>query len=120
MNESRESFRKVDMTFEEKAFYDILIAMREQHNFEYGEDEEIDGIIVNQKCKDLAKKIKDKIDEESMFADWLNNQNVRDSLKLKIKILLVKSGYPPLYSEEVFNEVMDQVENFEENSLDND
>lgn len=114
MNESRESFRKIGLTFEEKAFYDILIAMRDQHNFEYGTDKEIDGIIVNDKCKTLAKKVKEIIDTKSSFADWLNNQNVRDQLKFDIKICLVKNGYPPQYSPEVFNKVMEQVENFEE------
>ena len=33
-----------------------------------------------------------------------------------IKICLVKNGYPPQYSPEVFNKVMEQVENFEEYS----
>ena len=56
------------------------------------------------------------IDTKSSFADWLNNQNVRNQLKLEIKICLVKNGYPPQYSPEVFSKVMDQVENFEENS----
>ena len=32
----------------------------------------------------LAKKIKDIIDTKSSFADWLNNQNVRNQLKLDI------------------------------------
>ena len=64
----------------------------------------------------LAKKIKDIIDTKSSFADWLNNQNVRNGLKLEIKICLVKNGYPPQYSPEVFNKVMEQVENFEEYS----
>lgn len=111
MNESRESFRKIGLTFEEKAFYDILIALRDQYNFEYGIDREIDGVIVNDKCKLLAKKIKEVIDIKSSFADWLNNQNVRNQLKLDIKICLVKNGYPPQYSPEVFK-VMEQVENF--------
>lgn len=114
MNESRESFRKIGLTFEEKAFYDILIALRDQYNFEYGIDREIDGVIVNDKCKLLAKKIKEVIDIKSSFADWLNNQNVRNQLKLDIKICLVKNGYPPQYSPEVFNKVMEQVENFKE------
>ena len=56
------------------------------------------------------------IDTQSSFSDWLNNQNVRNKLKLDIKICLVKNGYPPQYSPEVFNKVMEQVENFEENS----
>jgi type I restriction enzyme R subunit len=114
MNESRESFRKIGLTFEEKAFYDILIALRDRYNFEYGIDREIDGGVVNNKCKLLAKKIKKVIDIKSSFADWLNNQNVRNQLKLDIKICLVKNGYPPQYSPEVFNKVMEQVENFKE------
>ena len=40
---------------------------------------------------------------------------MRDDLKKKIKICLVKNGYPPQYTPEVFREVMDQVENFKEN-----
>ncbi len=116
MNESRESFRKIGLTFEEKAFYDILIALRDQYNFEYGTDKEADGIIINDKCKALAKKVKEIVDTKSSFADWLNNKNVRNQLKLEIKICLVKNGYPPQYSPEVFSKVMEQVENFEEYS----
>ena len=118
MNEDRQSFRKIGLTFEEKAFYDILIALRNQYNFEYGEDKEVDGVVINDKCKSLAKKVKEIIDTKSSYADWLNNQNVRDQLKLEIKICLVKNGYPPQYSPEVFNKVMEQVENFEEYSDD--
>ena len=115
MNADRESFRKVGLTFEEKAFYDILMALRDQYNFEYGEDKLVDGVLVNEKCRSLAKKIKEIIDTKSSFADWLNNQIVRDQLKFDIKICLVKNGYPPQYSPEVFRKVMEQVENFEEN-----
>lgn len=115
LNENKESFRKIGLTFEEKAFYDILIALRNQYNFEYGTDKEVDGIIINDKCKNLAQKVKEIIDTQSSFSNWLNNQNVRAQLKLDIKICLVKNGYPPQYSPEVFSKVMDQVENFEEN-----
>ena len=114
MNESRESFRKIGLTFEEKAFYDILIALRNEHNFDYGTDKEVDGVVINDKCKSLAQKVKEIIDTKSSFADWLNNRNVRNQLKLDIKICLVKNGYPPQYSPEVFNKVMKQVENFQE------
>ena len=115
MQEDRESFRKLGLTFEEKAFYDILIHLRDQFNFEYGEDRTIDGIVVNDRCKSLACKIREIIDAKSSFADWLNNQNIRNQLKQDIKICLVKNGYPPQYTPEVFREVMDQVENFKEN-----
>lgn len=65
-----------------------------------------------------TKKVKEIIDTKSSFADWLNNQNVRNDLKLGIKICLVKNGYLPQYSPKVFTKVMEQVENFEENSND--
>lgn len=116
MKADRESFRKLGLTFEEKAFYDILIALRDKNNFVYGEDKTVDGIVINEKCKSLARKIKEIVDAKSSFADWLNNQRVREQLKLDIKICLVKNGYPPQYTPEVFREVMDQVENFNENS----
>lgn len=116
MNADRESFRKIGLTFEEKAFYDILRALRDEYNFEYGTDKVVDGGIVNDKCKALAKKIKEIIDTKSSFADWLNNQIVRDQLKFDIKVCLIKNGYPPQYSPVVFRKVMEQVENFEENN----
>ena len=81
----------------------------------HGEDKTVDGIVVNEKCQSLSKKIKEIIDAKSSFTDWLNNQRVRDQLKQDIKICLVKNGYPPQYTPEVFREVMDQVENFKEN-----
>lgn len=115
LNESKESFRKIGLTFEEKAFYDILLALRDQYNFVYGEDREINGVVVNEKCKELAIKVKEIIDTKSSFADWLNNVNVRNELKFEIKLCLVKNGYPPQYSPDVFSKVMEQVENFEEN-----
>lgn len=116
MNADRDSFRKIGLTFEEKAFYDILMALRDEYNFEYGTNKTIDGIVINDKCKALAKKIKEIIDTKSSFADWLNNQIVRDQLKFDIKVCLIKNGYPPQYSPEVFRKVMEQVENFEENN----
>ena len=108
MNADRESFRKIGLTFEEKAFYDILMALRDEYNFEYGADKVVDGVTVNDKCKALAKKIKEIIDTKSSFADWLNNQIVRDQLKFDIKVCLIKNGYPPQYSPEVFRKVMEQ------------
>lgn len=117
MNADRESFRKIGLTFEEKAFYDILMALRDEYNFEYGNDKIVNGVSVNDKCKALAKKIKEIIDTKSSFADWLNNQNVRDQLKFDIKVCLIRNGYPPQYSPEVFRKVMEQVENFEEHNI---
>ena len=115
LGENKESFRKLGLTFEEKAFYDILIHLRDKYNFEYGEDKNIGGLIINDKCKALAKKIKELIDVQSSFTDWLNNTNVRAELNQKIFFCLVKAGYPPQYNDEVFEQVMEQVENFKKN-----
>lgn len=113
---SRTSFRKIGLTFEEKAFYDILLALRNQYHFEYGTDHVVDGVSINEKCKVLAQKIRGMIEAKSSFSDWLNNQMIRDQLKFDIKVCLIKNGYPPEHSPEAFRKVMEQVENFEENN----
>lgn len=119
MKIDRESFRAVGLTFEEKAFYDILIHLRDLYEFEYGEDipaTENVNVKVNEKCKALAIKMKRIIDKPAEFSSWLDNQLVRDRLKFDIKVCLVKNGYPPKYSPEVFRKVMEQVENFKLNN----
>lgn len=112
LGEDKESFRKLGLSFQEKAFYDILIALRDKYNFVFGEDRKVGNLIVNDKCKTLAKKIKELIDTQSSFADWLNNTNIRGDLNKKLFILLATNGYPPQYNDDVFDEVMEQVENF--------
>ena len=116
LGEDKESFRKLELTFEEKAFYDILIHLRDKYNFKYGEDKKIGNIIINDKCKALAKKIKELIDVQSSFTDWLNNSNVRADLNQKIFFCLYNNGYPPEYNDEVVDQVMEQVENFKKNN----
>ena len=104
------------VTIDTSEIYDILVTLCNEYNFEYGAEEIVNGILINEKCNSLAIKIKEIIDTKSSFADWLNNQIVRYQLKFDIKVCLVKNGYPPEYSPEVFRKVMEQVENFEENN----
>ena len=40
----------------------------------------------------------------------------KDAKKFDIKVCLIKNGYPPQYSPEVFRKGMEQVENFKENN----
>lgn len=120
MQEDRNRFRKLNLTFEEKAFYDILILLRDKFNFVFGKDEMKNGVVINEKCRTLARKIKEIIDVKSSVADWLNNQNVRNQLKYDIKRCLIKNGYPPEYSKDVFRQVMEQVENFKENAVESE
>ncbi len=115
LGEDKDSFRKLGLTFEEKAFYDILMHLRDKYNFQFGDDKKVGSLTVNDKCKVLAKKIKELIDVQSSFTDWLNNSNVRAELNQKIFICLYNNGYPPTYNDEVFDQVMEQVENFKQN-----
>ena len=112
LGEDKDSFRKLGLTFEEKAFYDILMHLRDKYNFEFGEDKKEGSLIINDKCKLLAQKIKELIDVQSSFTDWLNNTNVKADLNQKIFFLMIKNGYPPQHNDEVFDQVMEQVENF--------
>lgn len=112
LGEDKDSFRKLGLTFEEKAFYDIIMHLRDKYNFEYGEDKKVGSLIINDKCKLLAQKIKELIDMQSSFTDWLNNTNVRADLNQKIFFCLHSNGYPPQHNDEVFDQVMEQVENF--------
>ena len=92
----------VIFTFEEKAFYDILVDQREAHGFEYPDE----------KCLALSRKIRALIDNSAVYADWLNNDNLKADLQAELTILLYQEGYPPEWDEEVFNKVMEQVRNF--------
>ena len=112
LGEDKESFRKIGLTFEEKAFYDILLHLRDKYNFEFGNDKDVGGLKINDKCKVLAQKIKELIDVKSSFTDWLNNSNVRAKLNKEIFKCLVLNGYPPTYNDKVFDQLMEQVENF--------
>lgn len=117
LGEDKESFRKLGLTFEEKAFYDILMHMRDVHNFDYGTDRQVGSLIINDKCKALAQKVKELIDTKSCFADWLSNTNVRAELNQGLWFLLDENGYPPEWSDDVFDQVLDQVENYKEHQL---
>ena len=97
-----ESFKALGITFEEKAFFDVLVEVRENHGFEYADD----------RCIELAKKIKALIDDTAIYADWLNNDNLKSKLASQLTYLLYKEGYPPQWDEEVFQKVLEQVENY--------
>ena len=102
LRKDREEFKRLGITFEEKAFYDILVDQREAHGFEYSDE----------KCLGLSRKIKALIDNSSVYADWLNNDNLKANLQKELTILLFREGYPPTWNKEVFNKVMEQVRNF--------
>lgn len=102
LKSDKEEFKKLGITFEEKAFFDILVDTRNKHGFPY-EDA---------KCIDLAKKIKELIDGSSVYADWINNNNIRNELQNELIKLLYHEGYPPQWSKDIFDKILTQVENY--------
>ena len=56
------------------------------------------------------------IDDTAVYADWLNNDNLKNELASQLTILIYKEGYPPEWDEEVFEKVLDQVENYKKGS----
>lgn len=99
------SFKKLGITFEEKAFYDILKSIRDKFKFFYSEE----------KLLDLAKKVKAVVDDKSKYIDWLSRDDIKSGLESDIIRVLSRNGYPPKTWDEVYNQILDQVENFKKN-----
>lgn len=102
LEEDKSSFESMGISFEEKAFYDILTKTRDTHGFEYSDE----------KCIELSKKIKELVDDKTQYADFFVRNDIRSQLDEDLTVLLYKNGYPPEWDEEVFNQVMLQAENF--------
>lgn len=105
LQEDQNSFAELGVTYEEKAFYDILVKVRDDHGFDYPDE----------KCLLLAKAIKELVDDKSRYADWASRDDIKSSLKRDLTVLLYKNGYPPQWNKEVFEQVMEQAENFKNN-----
>lgn len=99
------SFKNMGITFEEKAFYDILVKVRDDHQFPYADE----------KCVMLARKIKELVDDKAQFADWSTRDDIKSQLNMDLTVLLYQNGYPPEWDEEVFEKVLAQAENFKKN-----
>lgn len=84
----KSSFVKMGITYEEKAFYDIL-------------------------AREIAKLVNDK----AQFADWSSREDIKGQLSMELTVLLYKNGYPPQWNEEVFEKVLEQAENMKKNNV---
>jgi len=93
---------EIGITFEEKAFYDILESLCVKYNFTYPEDK----LII------LAKEIKQIVDEQAKFPDWNKRADIKAALKVELILTLDKFGYPPIERDEVYLEIFQQAENF--------
>ncbi len=105
VKEEFDSGDDLGISFQEKAFYDILKSLCVKYDFSYPEDQLIE----------LAKKVKNLVDKETDFPDWKNNTAIQASLFAGIIILLDENGYPPIERNEVYKEILEQAENFKRN-----
>ena len=102
INKEKKSFNELGITYEEKAFYDILIAVAKQFGFDYPED----------KDKILAGEIKKIVDDKSKYTDWAKRDDIKAELKMDLILILAEYGYPPVTNDEVFKKIFEQAENF--------
>ena len=95
--------------YEEKAFYDILVAAAEKFKFTYPEDQNIE----------LAKEIRAALRDKEKYADWANSKQIKALMQADIIMILARHGYPPtppeIY-EKVYTDIIEQTENFKKYS----
>lgn len=104
LHTEKNSFTKLGISYEEKAFYDILKAIAQQFGFEYPEE----------KLLLLSARIKDLIDDKSNYTDWSTRGDIKAELKMDLIVLLSEYGYPPVTNDAVFKEILEQAENFKQ------
>jgi len=96
---------EMGIDFEEKAFYDILKDLCIKYDFKYPED----------KLIELAKAVKELVEEQAQFPDWSKREDIKSALKVGLILLLDEHGYPPVERDEVYVEIFEQAENFKKN-----
>ena len=102
VNKEKKSFKDLGITYEEKAFYDILKEIAHKFGFEYPED----------KLLVLAAAVKKMVDDKSKYTDWANRSDIKAELQMDLILILAEHGYPPVPQDEVFKEIFEQAENF--------
>ena len=110
VNKEKKSFKDLGITYEEKAFYDILKEIAHKFGFEYPED----------KLLKLSAAVKQMVDDKSKYTDWANRSDIKAELQMDLILILAEHGYPPVPQDEVFKEIFEQAENFKKYEADND
>ena len=110
VNKEKKSFKDLGITYEEKAFYDILKEIANKFGFEYPED----------KLLVLAAAVKKMVDDKSKYTDWANRSDIKAELQMDLILILAEHGYPPVPQDEVFKEIFEQAENFKKYEKDDE
>lgn len=108
MKTEQNSFSKLGITYEEKAFYDVLKNVEDKYDFTYSEEGN----------KKLAKDIHKLVTDKTKYVDWENRDDVKAEMQADIIELLYNNDYPQKPDgtledyEKVYNDVINQAENF--------
>ena len=107
VNKEKKSFKELGITYEEKAFYDILKETAKKFGFDYP----------NEKLLGLSAAVKKIVDDGSKYTDWANRTDTQAQLKMDIVLVLDEYGYPPVPQDDVFKEIIEQAENFKKYAM---
>ena len=110
VNTEKKSFKDLGITYEEKAFYDILKEIAHKFGFEYPEN----------KLLKLSSAVKKMVDDKSKYTDWANRTDIKAELQMDLILILEEHGYPPVPQDDVFKEIFEQAENFKKYELEDD
>jgi type I restriction enzyme R subunit len=110
VNKEKKSFKDLGITYEEKAFYDILKEIAHKFGFEYPEE----------KLVPLSAAVKKMVDDKSRYTDWANRSDIKAELQMDLILILAEHGYPPVPQDDVFKEIFEQAENFKKCEKDED
>ena len=102
LKQEKNSFKKLGIDYEEKAFYDILSAVARKYEFEYPDEKMIE----------LSRRIKTIVDDKARYTDWSTREDIKANLQVDLILLLDEFGYPPVTLDDVYKEVLEQAENF--------
>ena len=102
LKQEKNSFKKMGIDYEEKAFFDILKAVSKKYEFEYPNDKMIE----------LSKRIKAIVDDKARYTDWSTREDIKANLQVDLILLMDEFDYPPVTLDEVYKEVLEQAENF--------
>ncbi len=103
------SFKDVGLSFQEKAFYDIL-----------RESKSAKELMKDEVLKQIAAEILDIVKNNTKYVDWHKREDIKAEMRMNIRVLLDKYGYPPDAEEYAIKNVIEQVENFKHYNLKRD
>jgi hypothetical protein len=88
----------MDISIEEKAFYDVLQSLIAKYDYQYPESSLLE----------LAKFVNDVLEDKAKYTDWNNRDDIKAELKVDLILLFAKHEFPPIDRNEIYNNIFEQ------------